>query len=153
MDGSEVGHPIKTKLDVLAVSSIHTTQGKDVEANSAGKTIQTSAMSLEKQEESGNAKASPSTVIQNDNHQIKLSKSEKKVLKTLVLVTVGFFICWVGRSSLFFFDAFFRNDRIFDIFDDFVISMAFFNSVINPFIYVITLKEYRHKMFQKLRGN
>ena len=86
------------------------------------------------------------------NHELKVSKSERRVLKTLVVVTVGFFICWVGRSTLFFIYNIFTNVEVFNLVDDFVITLAFLNSVINPFIYVITLKEYRQNLFKKLTG-
>ena len=87
------------------------------------------------------------------NHKMKIEKSERKILKTLFVVSVSFFICWVGKQVLFFILVFVPELKkyVFTV-NNFVISMAFLNSVINPFIYVITLKEYRHKLFEKIRG-
>ncbi len=70
-------------------------------------------------------------------------KALKKTIKTLVLVGIGFIICWTTNEVIFLRSYFGFEIDYNSTFYRFSVFMVFLHCTINPFIYLIKYPEYK----------
>ena len=86
------------------------------------------------------------------NNQVK-SKSQKNVIKTLILVGVSFIVCWTPNELLFFqFNLGGTIQREGWLYYTTVV-LVFVNSCINPLVCMLNYKECRHRLVGVFRRN
>ena len=86
------------------------------------------------------------------NNQVK-SQGHQNVIKTLILVSVAFIVCWTPSQLLFLQFNLGRsiNDRGWLYYT--TVVLVFVNSCINPLVCILNYKECRNRIFGVLRKN
>ena len=79
------------------------------------------------------------------------SKAKENVLKTLVTVCVGFFLCWVWNQVFFFLFNVGVPVSFSNVFYPFSVVAAQCNCAINPFIYAAKYSEFRRALVRLVR--
>ena len=79
-----------------------------------------------------------------------MMRAQKNLLKTLVLVSSSFVVCW-SWNALFFLVANLGYRVVYGHFYHFTVVMVFLNSCVNPFIYICQYREFQRGL-KKLLG-
>ena len=72
---------------------------------------------------------------------------QEKAFKQLIAIVGGFTICFLPYFLLFLFVAICKNCLNEHVYT-FAIWLGYFNSTINPFLYALSNKNYKHRQFQ-----
>ena len=84
-----------------------------------------------------------STGESSDNRSNKFSQAKKNVLKTLIFLTVLFFLCWVWNITAFFLFTLGVDVPTSGPFYNFSIFMVNINCCVNPFCYALQYREFQ----------
>ena len=77
--------------------------------------------------------------VQKDKFQL----ARKNTIKTLLIVGVGFVVCWVQNQVTFLMYNIGYNIDFNGIYHQYTILMGFLNCTINPFTYLVQYKDYQ----------
>ena len=94
----------------------------------------------------------PEAGIGNNSIEKQNLKSQRKVIRILITVSVAFFLCWVCNQTIIFCTNIGLVDG--DIFFSFLYTIsgitAYMNCCVNPFIYVAQFHNFRHIAYNGL---
>lgn len=85
-------------------------------------------------------------VIGGQRKKAKTTRIQRKVIKTLIMVCVVYFLCYVWNQVIFFLaniEVLDFNAVVFTPFYTFSIVMTFINALVNPFIYALQFMEFK----------
>ncbi|XP_029349948.1 B2 bradykinin receptor-like [Echeneis naucrates] len=90
-------------------------------------------------------------IIHSLNNRVHSRNSEQKAATLILAVLAAFLVCWtpfhlVKIVEMFHRAKIFKEEMILEIFKNIVMYIAFFNSVLNPILYVIVGKKFRKKV-------
>lgn len=86
---------------------------------------------------------------QNNKQEIQKRRARRNVIKTLVLVAVCFFLCWVWNQVFFLLFNLGYPSNFTTIFYNFTVYSAFISCCINPFVYTAQYRDFQ-KQAKKL---
>ena len=73
----------------------------------------------------------------------QMRKQTIKVIRTLLVMTIGFYVCWGPVIVVVLFLKDLYGKPISDTTEFFCVWLAYINSAINPWIYIFVIREYR----------
>ena len=79
------------------------------------------------------------------NQTNKLTKAKANVLKTLVLLTALFFLCWVWNTGFIFLFSIGAKIPTTSLFYNFSVFMMNINCCVNPFCYAVQYREFERQ--------
>ena len=83
---------------------------------------------------------------QNSSRQSdKLTKAKVNVLKTLICLTILFFLCWIWNISFVFLYAIGVRIPTTGPFNNFSVFMLNINCCVNPFCYAVQYREFQNQ--------
>ena len=86
-----------------------------------------------------------------DKRVIIITKAKVNVLKTLLSVSVGFFLCWVWSKVYYFVNIGVQRNHLTTYYNNLALVFAFMNCFINPIVYCIQYEAFQRGMMNIFR--